>query len=156
MLEQQEALREKFELVRRNTTARQLRRSALYKRKLHGPVYNEGDCVLFHFHVIPLGCSPKLSSHWRGPYRIIKCLNDVNYKIEEIGTGKQLVVNYDRLKRYHAVLAPTSINTERNPISKKVPTSKEPQRFDHSHWKCLTFPTTSFLPSAPPKSFYYP
>ena len=156
VLERQEAIRKAFELVRRNTTAQQLRRSALYNRKVHEPVYNEGDCVLLHYPVTPPGCSPKLSSHWRGPYRIIKCLNDVNYKIEEISNGKQLVVHYDRLKRYHGVVAPTSLIPERNPISKIVPTGKQSKRFDHSHCEYMTFPTTSFLPSAPPKSFYRP
>ena len=156
VLERQEAIRKAFELVRRNTTAQQLRRSALYNRKVHGPVYREGDWVLLHYPVTPPDCSPKLSSHWRGPYRIIKCRNDVNYKIEESGIGKHLIVHYDRLKRYHGVVAPTSIIRERNPISKKVPTGQQFKGFDHSHCEYMTFPTTSFLPSAPPKSFYRP
>ena len=153
VLERQEAIRKAFELVRRNTTAQQLRRSALYNRKVHGPVYKEGDCVLLHYPVTPPGCSPKLSSHWCGPYRIIKYLNDVNYKIEEIGIGKHLTVHYDRLKRYHGVVAPTSLIPERNPISKNVPTGQQSKRFDHSNCEYMTFPTTSFLPSAPLKYF---
>ena len=156
MLERQEASHKAFELVRRNTTAQQLRRSALYNRKVHRPVYKEGDCVLLHYPDTPLGCSPRLSSHWRGPYRIIKCLNDINYKIEETSNGKELVVHYDRLKRYHGVVAPTSLIPECNPISKNVPTSKRSKRFDHSYCEYMTFPTTSLLPSALPKSFYRP
>ena len=156
VLERHEAIRKAFELVRRNTTAHQLRRSALYNRKVHGPVYKEGDCVLLHYPVTPPGCSPKLSSHWRGPYRIIKCLKDVNYKNEEISNGEQLVVHYDRLKQYHGVVAPTSIIPERNPISKNVPISKPSKRFDHSHCEYMTFPTTSFLPPAPPMSLHRP
>ena len=156
VLERQEAIRKAFELVRRNTTAQQLRRSALYNRKVHGPVYKEGDCFLLHYPVNPPGCSPKLSRHRRGPYRIIKCLNDVNHKLEEISNEKQLVVHYDRLKRYHGVVAPSSLIPERNPISKNVPTGKQSKRFDHSHCEYMTFPMTSFLPSAPPKSFYRP
>ena len=156
VLERQEAIRRAFELARRNSTAQQLRRNALYNRKVHGPVYKEGDCLLFHYPVTQPGCSSKLSSHWRGPYRIIKCLNEVNYKIEEIGIGKHLIVHYDQLKRYHGVVAPTSLIFERNPISKNVPTGKQSERFDHSHCEYLTFPTTSFLPSAPPKYFYRP
>ena len=154
--ERQEAIRKTFERVRRNTTAQQLRRSALYNRKVHGPVYKEDDRVLLHYPFTPPDCSPKLSSHWRGPCRIIKCLNNVNYKIEEIGNGKQLVVHYDRFKRYHGVAAPTSIIPERDSVSKSVPTNKQSKRFDHSHCEYMTFPTTSFLPSAPPKSFYSP
>ena len=141
-LERQEAIRKAFELVRRNTTAQQLRRNALYNRKVRGPVYKEGDCVLLHYPVSAPGCSAKLFSHWRSPYRINKCLNDVNNKIEEIGNGKQVVVQYGRLKRYHDVVAPTSLITERNPILKNVPTSKQSKLFDHSHCEYMTFPTT--------------
>ena len=156
VLERQEAICKAFELVRRNTTAQQLRRSALYNHKVHGPVYKEGDCVLLHYPVTPPGCSLKLSSHRRGPYRIIKCLNGVNYKIEEIGIGKQLIFHYDQLKRYHGVVAPTSIIPARNPISENIPTSKRSKRLDHSNCEYMTFPTTWFLPSAPFKSFYRP
>ena len=92
---------------------------------------------------------------WR-PSRIIKCLNDVNYKIEGKGNGKQLVVHYHQLKRYHGVVVPTSIFLERNPISKNVPNSKQSKRFDHSHCQYMTFPTTSLLPCAPPKTFDRP
>ena len=63
VLERQEAICKAFELVRRNTTVHQLRRSALYNRKVQGPVYKEGDCVLLHYPITPPGCSPKLSSH---------------------------------------------------------------------------------------------
>ena len=41
VLQRQEAIRKAFELVRRNTTAQQLRRSALYNRRVHRPVYKE-------------------------------------------------------------------------------------------------------------------
>ena len=58
VLKRQEAIRKAFELVRRNTTAQQLRRSALSNRKLHGPVYKEGACVLLPYPVTPPGCSP--------------------------------------------------------------------------------------------------
>ena len=97
LLDRQAAIRKAFVLVRRNTTSQQPRRSAFYNRKVHGLVYKESDCVLLHLPVTPRGCSFKLSSQWRGPYRIIKCLKKVNYKVEEIGNGKQLVVHYDRL-----------------------------------------------------------
>ena len=146
VLERQEAIRKAFELVRR-------------KRLLNN--FDEVPCIIVKctdqctkrvtaFSFItpspPSGCSFKLSSHWRGPYRINKCLNDVNYEIEKIGNGKQLVVHNDRLKRYQSVLAPKSLIPERNPISKIFPTSKQSRRFDHSHCECMTFPTTSFLP----------
>ena len=156
VLERQEAIRKAFELVRRNTTAQELRRSALYNREKHEPVYKEGDCVLLHCPVTPPSCSSKLSGHLPGPYCMIKCLSDANYKIEEIGNGKQLVVHFDRLKRYYSVVAPTSIIPERNSIYKNVSTSKQSKRLDQSHCEYMTFPKTSFLPCASQKSFYRP
>ena len=110
------SLRRAFELVPRKKTAQQLRRSALFYQKVLGPEYKKGDCVLVHYPVSPPGCSPKISSHWRGPYRIIECLNDLDDKIEEISNGKQLVVHYDQLKRLYGVIAPPSVIPERNLI----------------------------------------
>ena len=99
--QKEEAFRQAYELVRRNAATQQRRRNNLYNKRVHGPTYKEGEYVLFHYPVVPVGKSPKLSSPWRGPYEILKCLNDVNYKIKELTTRKVQVVHYDRMKRYH-------------------------------------------------------
>ena len=100
-----------YELVRRNATAQQRRRNNLHNKRVHGPIYKEGEHVLLHYLVVQPEKSPKLSSPWRGPYEILKCLNNVNYKIKELTTGKVQVVHFDRTKRYHGPI-PVASNVQ--------------------------------------------
>ena len=99
--QKREAFRQANELVRRNATAQPRRRNNLYNKRVHGPTYKEGEHVFLHYPIVEPGKSPKLSSPWRGPHEILKCLNDVNYKINGLITGKVQSVHYDRMKRYH-------------------------------------------------------
>ena len=101
--QKEDAFRQVYELVRRNATAQQRRRNNLYNKRVHGPTYKEGDYV-FYYPVVQPGKTPKLSSPWRGPYEVLKCLNDAKYKIKELTTGKIQVVHYDRMKRYHGIV----------------------------------------------------
>ena len=112
VLQKEEAFRQAYELVRRNATTQQHRRSNLYNKRVHGRTYKESEYVLLLYPVVPVGKSPKLSSPWRGPYEILKFLNDVNYKIKEMTTGKVQFVHYDRMKRYHGPI----------PVASKVQT----------------------------------
>ena len=109
--QKEEAFGLAYELVRRNATTRQRRSNNLYNKRVHGPTYKEGEYVLLHYPVVPVGKRPKLASLWRGPYEILKCLNDVNYKIKELTTGEVQVVHYDRMKRYHGPI-PVASNVQ--------------------------------------------
>ena len=132
VLQKEEAFRQAYELLRRNSTTQQRRRNNLYNKRVHGPTYKEGEYVLLHYPVVPLGKSPKLSSPWRGPYEIFKCLNDVNYKIKEMTTGKVQVVDYDRMKLYHGPIPVASNDQTRqttHPTGHHAPPVPD---FDHS------------------------
>ena len=73
----------------------------------------------------------KLSSPWRGPYKVLKCLNDVNYKIKDVTTGKVQVVHYDRMKRYYGPIPVASnVQTRRTTHPTGYHTSPVPD-FDH-------------------------
>ena len=112
--QKEEAYLQAYELVLRNATAQQRRRNNLYNKRVHVPTYKEGEHVLLHYPVVQPGKSPKRSRPWRRPYETLKCLNDVNYKIKEMTTGKVQVVPYDRMKRYHGPI----------PVASKVQTQK--------------------------------
>ena len=130
--QKEEAFRQEYELVRRNATAQQRRRNNLYNKRVHGPTYKEGEYVLLHYPVVQPGKSPKLASPWRGPYEILKCLNDVNYKIKEMTTGKVQVVHYDRMKRYHGPIPVASnVQTRQTTHPTGYQTPPVPD-FDHS------------------------
>ena len=64
------------------------RRNAVYSRKVHGPTYQVDEKVLLHNPVVPVGKSHKFFTPWNGPYVILQGLNDVTYRIQDIGTQK--------------------------------------------------------------------
>ncbi|XP_035233306.1 uncharacterized protein LOC118205124 [Stegodyphus dumicola] len=47
------------------------------------------------------GVSPKLQSHWEGPYTVLNRLNDVVIRIRKSPNSKPKVVHYDRLAPYY-------------------------------------------------------
>ena len=143
--QKEEAFRQAYQLVRRNATTQQRRRNNLYKKRVHGPTYKEGEYVLLHYPVVPVGKSPKLSSPWRGPYEILKSLNDVNYRIKELTTGKVQVVHYDRMKRYHGpITVASNVQTRKTTHTAGYHTPPVPD-FDHS--QCgQTFVPYHFVP----------
>ena len=144
-MQKEEAFRQAYELVRRNATNQQRCRNNLYNKRVHGPTYKEGEYVLHHYPVVLVGKSPKLSSPRRGPYEILKCLNDVNYRIKELTTGKNQVVHYDRMKRYHGQIPVASnVQTRQTTHPTGYHTSPVPD-FDHS--QCgQTFIPYHFVP----------
>ena len=146
-MQKQAAFYRAFELVRRSTTTQQKRRKKQNNKKVHCPTYREGDYILLQYAVTAAGQSPELLSPWIGPYKILKFINDVNYKIEELSTRKQLIVYYDRMKPYHRQPPrPTSI-PERQLANSKVPTQRpwRPKNNDHC---VVTLPSRSL--SVPP------
>ena len=141
--QRQKAFQRAFELVRNNLNKNQLRRNALYNKKVHGPTYEEGQKVLLHNPAVPVGKTKKFFSPWRGPYIILKCLNEVTYKIQEISTKKELVVHYDRLKVFHEQPATSNVPTRNKTTIRQEPimTSNVPTR--NMPEGALTSPTTA-------------
>ena len=79
---------------------KQDRQKELHDRKQHGEFYQTGDLVWLHSPVVPCGASRKLHQPWTGPYKIIKRLADVTYRIQNCNgrRHRRLVVHFDRLK----------------------------------------------------------
>ena len=168
--QKEKTFRQAYELVQRKANTQQRRRNNLYNKRVHGPTYKEGEYVLLHYPVVPVGKIPKLSSPWRGPYKILKCLNDVNYKIEELTTGKVQVVHYDRMKRYLGPI-PVASNVQTRKTTNTagyhtppVPDSDHSQcgqTFTHHFVPQMTSPSpgnrpTSPLPSPTPIADHFP
>ena len=72
--------------------------------------YKMGDLVLLYIPVTPVGLSPKLVSHFFGPYRVINRVSRLNYQIEAVRSktkGKNiLTVHVKRLKLFNQRLSP--------------------------------------------------
>ncbi|GFX90193.1 uncharacterized protein TNCV_2449681 [Trichonephila clavipes] len=72
-----------------------------YDTKATGHQFKEGDKVWFYNPTRRKGLSPKLQSHWDGPYTILKIINDVVIRIRKSTNSKLRVVHYDRLAPYY-------------------------------------------------------
>ncbi|UYV60362.1 hypothetical protein LAZ67_1000951 [Cordylochernes scorpioides] len=75
-----------------------------YNVKTSHKTFKEGEMVWLHNPQRKKGLSPKLQYQWEGPYKIIKCLNDVIYRIQKTQTSKPKVVHYKRLAPFRGVL----------------------------------------------------
>jgi hypothetical protein len=65
--------------------------------------FQKGDLVMLYNPQRKKGMSPKLQTSWEGPYRVIKRLNDVVYRIQNLSQRKSKlkVVHLERLAPYH-------------------------------------------------------
>ena len=63
--------------------------------------YNTGDLVLVRDVTKRKGLTPKLQSHWKGPYTIVKLISDLVYLVRESPRGKTFTVHHDRLKPFY-------------------------------------------------------
>lgn len=60
--------------------------------------FKEGENVYVYFTQRKVGCSPKFTSYWRGPFKILTKLSEVLYKVNCGRNGKDQVIHCDRLK----------------------------------------------------------
>lgn len=68
-----------------------------------------GDTVWLYPPAVSKGRAPKFHRPWKGPYRVVKFLSDVTYRIQLVSPRKQhdrrshhrLVVHFNRLKPCH-------------------------------------------------------
>ena len=49
----------------------------------HGEPFKVGDCVMLYTPVVPRGHCKKLQCLWSGPYKVLKKLSEVTYKITQ-------------------------------------------------------------------------
>ena len=97
----QEELRNAFEVVQKRMPGKLKREKELYDRKIHGEPFQEKSLVWLHSPVVKPGSSKKFRLPWSGPYRVVKKLSDVTYRIQDLRNKKtRKVVHFDRLKSY--------------------------------------------------------
>ena len=75
-------LEDVYKKVRCMMGSKQDRQKELYDRARHGELFQCGDLVMFHSPVAPRGRSKKLHCLWDGPYKIVKVLSKVTYRIQ--------------------------------------------------------------------------
>lgn len=95
-----QSLMEAYQLVRERLRTNHMKEEELYNRKEHGPPLQEGEKVWLFTPAVPKGDSRKFHRPWTGPYRVLKRLSEVNYRIQHLQNYKKQVVHFDRLKPY--------------------------------------------------------
>ena len=66
-----------------------------------------------YYPAITIGIHSKITSSWKGPYVIEKCLNDVTFRVREENSSKQQILHYDTPKPFFEP-PPTSNAPTRN------------------------------------------
>jgi len=65
--------------------------------------FEAGDLVVIKFPFLEVGKSPKLGPKYRGPFKILEKINDLNYKVQLTLNNKysEDIIHVRRLKPYH-------------------------------------------------------
>ena len=110
-----------YALVRKNLVVAHERQKTIYDQKRGGKYFQAEDLVWLHMPYVPKGQSKKLYNPWQGPFRIVKVLLDLVYRVERSKphTGKKqcFVVHFDRLKPYKGSNTETTIDIPQPSLS---------------------------------------
>jgi len=153
--------------VRKHMKVAARRSEELYNTRVHGREFEVGDLVWLNNPVVPRGRSRKLHCPWTGPFKVIKKLSSVVYRIQDNrpGSRKRVVVHFDRLKpcpndiRVKPVVRdklkrPDSRNDHEQPAQ---PPGKDLQFFeddDHDVTRETEKPSTSQEPGMPDRAVH--
>ena len=73
-----------YHRVRSQLFLQQRQQKNLYDRKVAGAPYCVGDLVWLHSPAVAQGSSRKLHRPWQGPYKFVKVIADVVYRIQQM------------------------------------------------------------------------
>ena len=119
-------LQETHQLMREYLDVEQERQKLYYDRSKFRPSYKVGEELLVFNPTVKKGETRKFTSFYRGPYKNIEVINDLNFKVEDKKTRKANKVHYDRLKKYKIREKPFTPE----PRAKRKTTIKEQKNSD--------------------------
>jgi len=109
VIQQRRVLQSAFNQVQNRMGLCQDRQKELYNHKRYGRPFEVGDQVMLYSCVVPRGHSKKLHHPWSGPFKVLKKISDVTYRIQCCyGKRQRLVVHFNRLKLCLSNLRDTS------------------------------------------------
>lgn len=82
-----------------------------YDLSSHGEILKRGEAVWLFDPKRKKGVTPKLTRNWKGPYTVIKRINDLVYRIQLGPRTKARVVHRNRLWKYSGQSSPTWLKT---------------------------------------------
>jgi hypothetical protein len=137
-------LKEAFEVVRKLNKISRAKQKAYYDRNTKLISYSEGDYVYLKDMVVGVGKSKKFGSRWHGPYLITKRVSYLNYQIQ-IGLGKHVTVNVNRLKRCHN---PPVKGTSKKTVPSPKTRISDDEWSDSNDEPLATLRRSKFIPSS--------
>ena len=75
-----------------------LRQKSLHDLKLSWQKFNKDGEVYVYFPRYLPGQSPKLTNHWKGPFKILEKCTDVTFKVNCGQRGTPQVIHIDRMR----------------------------------------------------------
>lgn len=92
VIERQQSL---LERIKENVTRAQTRQQRYYNMKRQQVTFQEGELVLVRAHPLSRAGDAfmaKLAPKWQGPAKVLKQLNNVNYRVEMLTEPKQVEI----------------------------------------------------------------
>ena len=83
----------------KGTTERMKKR---YDKRIKTIHFNEGKFVYYYSPRAPPGRGRKFRMYTSGPFRVMKRINKVNYRIQKNPRSKPFIVHIDRITRYYS------------------------------------------------------
>ena len=98
-----ERMQHAYQRVRDHSAVEQQKQKANYDRFSRADTFETGSLVLLHCPAVPRGKSRKFYRPWQGPFKVVKKIGSVVYRIQHLqNPRKRLVVHSNRLKRYRS------------------------------------------------------
>ena len=97
--ELKERLETAHRFVRQYTGESMNRQKMNRDRKMSYEVFESGDGVYVFFPIRRIGCSPKFTGYWRGPFQVGTKLSRVLYKVNCGRSGSWSVIHCDRMRK---------------------------------------------------------
>ena len=91
-------LQNAYALVRERLQVEHQRQKDFYDEK----PFEVGDMVWVHSPAVPRRRSRKLHHYWSGPFQVLECVGDSDYRVKMQRTGRVQVVHFDHLKPFVA------------------------------------------------------
>ena len=102
--ELKERLEDSHSFVRDKIKGEMRRQKHYHDLKLSYEHFDKGDEVYVYFPVRKVGLSSKLTSFWKGPFKILDKYSDLTYKVDHVDCGqkgKPQMIHVDRIKKRH-------------------------------------------------------
>ena len=102
-------------MVRDHASTHHQRQKVFYDQKVYGKPYMPGDLVWLYSPVPQKGTSRKLYHPWTGPFKVVKKVSDVTYRIQQQqGRRTRKIVHFDCLKPCSGNIQLSSTHTQIN------------------------------------------